>query len=119
MLLTAVSKLQADYILEVSRIPDFLSKMVAKYPITISNFTYPGQQHNRLFEAEYDHIKPGDTCYDYNASRLMTRPTRVGNNPLIYYGLIASDNQIIKHDGTRDQLARELGILYFKTEAAG
>lgn len=33
--------------------------------------------------------------------------------------LIASGNQVMKHGGTRDQLARELGILCFEMEAAG
>lgn len=118
VLLTAVSKLQADHILEASRIPAFLSQMVDKYP-TMSKFTHRGQQQDRLFEAQYDHIWPESTCDRCDVSRLVTRPTRVGNDPLVYYGLIASGNQVMKHSGTRDRLAQELGILCFEMEAAG
>ena len=39
---------------------------------------------------------------------------------VIYYGMIASGNQIIKDSITRDRRSAELdGVLYFKMEAAG
>lgn len=44
---------------------------------------------------------------------------RAENCPLIHYGLIVSANQVMKHAGTRDRLARELGILCFEMEAGG
>jgi nucleoside phosphorylase len=51
--------------------------------------------------------------------RIHARPPRDRHDPVIYYGLIASGNQVIKHGGTRDKLGQELGILCFETEAAG
>ena len=38
---------------------------------------------------------------------------------MVYYGLIASGNQVIKDGRIRDLLAQELGILCFEMEAAG
>jgi nucleoside phosphorylase len=39
--------------------------------------------------------------------------------PTIHYGCIASGNQVMRCGETRDRLARELGIICFKMEAAG
>jgi nucleoside phosphorylase len=118
-LLTAVSKLQANQIVEASRIPAFLSEMLDKYPEMTTKFTHPGQQRDQLFQAEYDHTKPGNTCNDCDASRLVARAGRATDDPKVHYGLIASGNQVMKHGGTRDRFARELGILCFEMEAAG
>jgi hypothetical protein len=49
----------------------------------------------------------------------VTRPPRLGHHLVIYYGQIASSNQVIKYSRTRDRWARELGILCFEMEAAG
>jgi N-terminal domain on NACHT_NTPase and P-loop NTPases len=72
-----------------------------------------------LYEAEYDHVGSGNTCSDCNKGKLAVRPSRISNDPQVHYGLIASGNQVMKHGGTRDRLARELGILCFEMEAAG
>jgi hypothetical protein len=48
-LLTAVAKLQADHMQDDSRIPTFLSEMMAKRPAKMFNFTHRGQQQDRLF----------------------------------------------------------------------
>jgi len=42
----------------------------------------------------------------------------VTNGPKVYYGVIASGNSVIKHSGTRDWLAKELGAHCFDLEAA-
>lgn len=118
-LLTAVAKLRADHELTASRIPAFLSEMAGKYPHMMAKYTYRGQQQDLLFEAEYDHIEPGGSCDYCDSSKLVVRSPRIRNGPMIHYGLIASGNQVMKHGGTRDRLARELGILCFEMEAAG
>jgi nucleoside phosphorylase len=118
-LLTAVAKLQADHMLDDSRVPTFLSEIMAKRPTKMSNFTHRGQQQDRLFQADYDHVGSGNTCDNCDASKLVTRPARATDNPIVHYGLIASGNQVVKHGGTRDHLAGKLGILCFEMEAAG
>ncbi|KAN0077506.1 hypothetical protein V8E54_005810 [Elaphomyces granulatus] len=118
ILLTAIAKLQADRMMETSRIPEFLSEMIATYPIMRAEFTYRGQEQDRLFDAEYHHGLE-NTCDTCEMSRLVPRPARDRHDPVIHYGLIASGNQVIKHGGTRDKLGQELGILCFEMEAAG
>lgn len=118
VLLTAVSNLQADHMLGDSQIPAFLSQMVAKYPI-MSQFLYCGQQYDRLFESNYDHVGSGKTCDDCDQGKLINRDPRTSENPQIHYGLIASGNQVMKHGATRDLLGRDLGIRCFEMEAAG
>jgi hypothetical protein len=83
------------------------------------NFVYQGAQHDRLFEADYDHTGPTASCEQCDAARLLNRRVRSLDQPHIYYGLIASGNQVMKHGVTRDRLSREFGILCFETEAAG
>ncbi|KAH8797864.1 hypothetical protein F5884DRAFT_864219 [Xylogone sp. PMI_703] len=104
ILLTAVARLQAT---------------ISMYPMMRAKFTYCGQEQDRLFESTYDHSKSEDTCDACDAGRLVTRSPRVGYDPVIHYGLIASGNQVMKHGYTRDKLAQELGILCFEMEAAG
>ena len=119
VLLTAISQLQADYKLRPSQIPEYLSKIAAKYPTMTAEFTHRGRQQDQLFEAQYEHIESEDTCERCDPSRLVIRSTRARSDPVIHYGLIASGNQVMKHGGTRDRLARELGIFCFEMEAAG
>jgi len=118
-LLTAIAKLQGNHRLETSRIPDFLTEMANRYPTQIANFVSCGQENDQLFEAEYDHSDSTDICTNCDKSRLVARSTRRGNNPLVHYGLVASGNSVMKDGGTRDRLAKELGILCFDMEAAG
>lgn len=118
-LLTALSRLQSAYKLGRGHIPRYLSEMAAKYPTMATDFTHPGPEQDQLFEAQYEHVESEDTCERCDPSTLVVRPPRAGSDPIIHYGLIASGNQVLKHGGTRDRLAQELGILCFEMEAAG
>ena len=62
ILLTAIAKLQADQMMETSRIPEFLSEMIATYPRMRTEFTYRGQEQDRLFDAAFDHHALQNTC---------------------------------------------------------
>ncbi|KAN0070407.1 hypothetical protein V8E54_011276 [Elaphomyces granulatus] len=123
ILLTAIARLQADQMMESSRVPEFLSQMVSTYPRMQTDFTYCGQEQDRLFDAISDHHGLQNTCETCDISKLVTRPVRDRHDPVIHYGLIASGNKAIKHrgthGGTRDKLGQELGILCFEMEAAG
>ncbi|CAI7569589.1 unnamed protein product [Penicillium manginii] len=114
ILLTAMSRLQADHLSSGSSLSDELSSVADKNHI----FAYPGRDVDRLFHADYEHAG-GVTCEECDAKHLLARVPRPGNLPNIHYGLIASGNQVIKHAGTRDRLARELGVLCVEMEAAG
>jgi hypothetical protein len=90
ILLTAIARLQADHMVETSRIPQYLSEMIAAYPRMQAEFTYRGQDQDRLFDAASDHCGLENTCDSCEINGLVTRPTRYRDGPLIHYGLIAS-----------------------------
>ncbi|KAI9035596.1 uncharacterized protein KD926_003200, partial [Aspergillus affinis] len=119
VLLTAVSRLQAEHELGPSRIPALLSEAVDRNPRMREKFAYRGEDQDLLFDSEYDHTDLGKTCGNCDTRRLVARPARASHDPVIYYGLIASGNQVVKHGLSRDTLARELDILCFEMEAAG
>ncbi|OCL11665.1 Pfs domain protein [Glonium stellatum] len=118
VLLTAIAKLQANHMLDESQIPIYLSRITAN-PLKMSMFAHPSQQEDQLFQAEYEHIGLEDTCGHCDVSKLLARPARPTNNPMVHYGLITSGNQVMKHGATRNRLAQELGVLRFEMEAAG
>lgn len=119
VLLTAISRLQAEHELDPSRISVLLLATAAKNPGMRDKFTYRGEDQDLLFDSEYDHRDLGNTCKKCDRRRLVMRPARSSHHPVIHYGLIASGNQVVKHGRSRDRLARELDILCFEMEAAG
>ncbi|QKX60456.1 uncharacterized protein TRUGW13939_07601 [Talaromyces rugulosus] len=119
LILTALSSLQSSHMLDDSRIPEYLSEMVARHPSLSTEFTNRGQQQDQLFEAQYEHIGGEATCDLCDRRWLVARPPRARKDPVIHYGTIASCDQVIKSGNFRDKLASEWGILCFEMEAAG
>ena len=118
-LLTAIAQLQADHMMKLGKVSDYLSEMVARYPAMSSKFIYRGSIHDQLFEAEYDHPNFNSTCQSCDTARVLHRSIRAQASPMIHYGIIASGNQVMRHGVTRDQLGKEFGVLCFEMEAAG
>ncbi|OOQ87883.1 hypothetical protein PEBR_15031 [Penicillium brasilianum] len=119
VLLTAVSRLQAEHELRPSRVPALLLDAVARNPRAREKFVYCGEDQDLLFDCEYDHPDPGNTCKKCDTRRLVPRPARTSHDPVIHYGLIASGNQVMKDGRSRDNQARDLDFLCFEMEAAG
>jgi hypothetical protein len=46
----------------------------------------------------------------------MNRESRLSENSIIYYDLIASDNQIMKYNTIRNRLKKKFDIFYFEIE---
>ncbi|KAL2846902.1 purine and uridine phosphorylase [Aspergillus pseudoustus] len=121
ILLAAVSRLEADHMMNHSSIPDELEAMLERYP-NMDTFAHPGAEHDLLFHADYPHLDPNHkTCRGCNPQALVNRRGRRTQSPRIHYGLIASGNQVIRDAITRDEIAQELGgeVLCFEMEAAG
>lgn len=119
VLLTAVSTLETKCLLEGNKLPKYLSELSLKYPQLRSTAAYPGVEHDKLFEAGYEHQGDGNACTSCDTRRLVLRSIRSEDNPTIHYGVIASGNQVIRHSAMRETVRRELDVLCFEMEAAG
>jgi nucleoside phosphorylase len=116
VLKTALARLESTHEMSGSKVPEYLSSMMARYPQLSSKFARPATD-DILFEANYDHIDNG-TCSACDSKKIAARPPR--DDFAVYYGTIASGNQVMKHGATRDKISKDLsGILCFEMEAAG
>ncbi|EPS44169.1 hypothetical protein H072_1871 [Dactylellina haptotyla CBS 200.50] len=118
-LLTAMSKLQSKHLLEPNRILDFIAEACSKFNHRRAQFRNPGVEEDILFTAEYEHVNQYGSCQSCDVTMVVPRHNRVDRDPVIYYGLIASGNQVIKDAKVRDQIIRELDVYCFEMEAAG
>ncbi|KAF7167251.1 hypothetical protein CNMCM5623_000613 [Aspergillus felis] len=119
ILLTAMSKLQAELHYRENPLSNLLLERSQANGGIGFGFTHPGQSHDLLFESMYAHVGSDDTCQNCDALHLVPRKARASDEPKIHYGLIASANQVMKDGPTRDMLTRNLDILCFEMEAAG
>lgn len=114
ILLNAVSRLQSNHYISTSQFSGFLATFSG-----LQNFSRDRAGPDVLFEAEYQHVSPA-LCARCDQTQIISRPTRSETDVEIYYGTVASGNQLIKDGRTRDRLSAELGgVLCFEMEAAG
>ncbi|PKK41011.1 hypothetical protein CI102_15285 [Trichoderma harzianum] len=116
-IMTAVSKLQADYESAPSKIPSILLDMLDRNE-QMTSYARPSLP-DRLFRHAYKHTQEMDSCERCSLSEVLERPHRETAKPRIHYGKIASGNQVVKDGETRAKMAEELGIICFEMEAAG
>ncbi|RYP53253.1 hypothetical protein DL768_001757 [Monosporascus sp. mg162] len=119
LLLTATGKAETAAIFDESQMPQYISEIVRKDPVT---FAHPGPEQDVLFEPNYDHItieSEENGCNHCNPDRIRPRQPREIQDPIVHYGLIASGHHLIRHGATRDKLAHKQGVLCLETEAAG
>jgi nucleoside phosphorylase len=125
ILLTAISQLQSrDLVQTEEYIVSTTTEILDANPEMAAAFSCPGQEHDQLFNAAYDHIESQSDetrteCVECDPNQLVQRIERTSNAPRVHYGLIASGNQVMKHGQTRDRLAEQYNILCFEMEAAG
>lgn len=117
VLLTALSKLQANHLIRESEVPGLLSALEAKLGRKASNFRRP--KEDRLYQSGYEHVKQLKACDLCDKTKLVAREPREKEEPVIHYGLIASGNLMVKNSSVRDWLSRELGVYCVEMEAAG
>ena len=119
ILLTALSRLQAEHEGSESKIPLFLTDMIERYPKMRKEYAFQGDAYDQLYQATYDHAETNATCEMCDPQKQVQREHREDTSPQIHYGNIASSNQLVKHGVTRDRLCKELNVLCFEMEAAG
>ncbi|KAJ4285976.1 hypothetical protein N0V90_013542 [Kalmusia sp. IMI 367209] len=113
ILLNAVTKLDANHILEESKLLEYHAKFDS-----LPNFKREAAGSDILFEAKYNHAG-GTTCGKCNKESAVARGAR-GQKVVVHHGTIASGNQVMKDAAERDSVSAELGgVLCFEMEAAG
>ncbi|KIW84080.1 hypothetical protein Z517_03326 [Fonsecaea pedrosoi CBS 271.37] len=118
-LLAVVSELRAKHMLEGTDLSGHLSRAFKKYTKMAATFTFPGQEHDFLYESDFDHPEGLADCSQCDKQRLVSRSTRPVQEPIIHYGPIASGNQVMRHGATREKLRKQEGVVCFEMEAAG
>ncbi|WYZ46326.1 hypothetical protein EsH8_IX_000551 [Colletotrichum jinshuiense] len=114
ILLNALAKLRANDLRGKTQVLMHLSKLSNQL-----KFASPGPEQDTLYNASSLHIA-GATCAKCRPEDVIDRNTREKTDPVLFFGNIASGNQVMKNGPTRDRYSRELGgILCFEMEAAG
>lgn len=74
---------------------------------------------DQLFQTSYEH-KHGYHCDSCDKAMVVKREVREDDMPKIFYGCIASGNQVMRDGKARDKISSELGgVFCFEMEAAG
>ncbi|KNG79980.1 kinesin light chain [Aspergillus nomiae NRRL 13137] len=114
ILLAAVTKLRSNLDRGKSSLLPHLSKLG-----NLPKFGRDQAGSDFLFEAEYNHSGE-DSCLSCTTARTIQRNERADSIPMIYYGAIASGNQVMRDGVERDKISSEFGgVLCFEMEAAG
>ncbi|KAH7029852.1 putative kinesin light chain [Microdochium trichocladiopsis] len=114
ILLNALAKLRAKDLLSDTRVLDHLSKISSS-----PKFASPGPTQDVLFHASSLHLG-GATCAECRPADIVIREPRSTTDPALFFGTIASGNQVMRDGVTRDRYSQDLGgVLCFEMEAAG
>jgi len=132
--LTGLAKLETEYELTGSKIPEYLEELKEKWPRLAPKYLRSNSLEDVLFKADYSHVSAstdcsaildnddGDdeeaSCQSCDRTQIVKRKPR---DMRVHYGLIASGNQVIKDATFRDKLNKDLGghVLCVEMEAAG
>jgi nucleoside phosphorylase len=120
VLVTAVSLVKENHYRDRPRFENYMKQMIMENPRLDSKFSSPSPEHDLLFEHDYSHCPQNDeeSCKECDSNKLVQRRPRKQSSPQVYYGLIASGNQVMRDGNTRDRLGKKLGVLCFEMEAA-
>jgi nucleoside phosphorylase len=114
ILLSAVAKLRAKHDRGRSDLSVYITKL-GRAP----KFSRGQAGNDVLFEGGYIH-REGSNCLRCDSTRQIQREERAKDTPEVYYGTIASGNQVMRDGTIRDQISTEFGgVLCFEMEAAG
>jgi nucleoside phosphorylase len=85
--------------------------------------TYPGTEHDCLFEATYRHVEDGKTCGKAGCSGQLLKRGRLEQDlaptPMVHFGLVASGDTVMKSGKDRDDIAQREDVIAYEMEGAG
>ncbi|GKT61935.1 G-protein beta WD-40 repeats containing [Colletotrichum tofieldiae] len=121
VLRAAVNGLKAEFEQEGNKFERAINSILEKKPRLRQKYGRPPPETDRLFRSDvvYD---PNCRIEDITPEMLVSprrERTEFDDNPAVFYGLIASANQLMKDASIRDKLAEKEGVLCFEMEAAG
>ena len=115
----AIVEMKSDHRVKGNRISEFLSEMIHRYP-RLEAYRPPARENDILFPPDTTHVPDQTTCEKCDKTRVIERTARWSDDPVIFYGLIASGDRVMKNAKTRDKISGDAGgALCFDTEAAG
>jgi nucleoside phosphorylase len=119
-LLTALATLQSDVEMYGDQSYKHIDELARRYPVMKKTYAFPESLKDILFKAEDQH----DGTSSCEACLSHFTPIRQGTadrSREVYYGLIASGNQVMKDAKRRDDISDKMGesVLCFEMEAAG
>ncbi|KAH6642103.1 hypothetical protein C7974DRAFT_384834 [Boeremia exigua] len=130
ILLAAVTSLKAMFMVNGNRIDERVKIVLENNPRLVKKFSRPPAESDRLYVADYTHPKSHDrmnlrescdTTCGTDKSHVVDRNRWADRDDetMIYEGIIASADQLVKNARDRDDLSRKHGVLCFEMEAAG
>lgn len=117
---SVMTTMKSDHRINSNRIKDFLSEMLLRYP-QLAEYRRPPPEKDILFEPSYEHDRKETTCVNCDKFKAVNRPRREApDKPVVFYGLIASGNRVMKDATERDKISKDsYGAICFEMEAAG
>ena len=83
---------------------------------------YPGNEHDCLFQPDYECQSDGNMCEPCDRSKVDPRTNdrnRASTDPVVHYDIIASGNKLVRSAALRDHLKKEYNACCIEMEAAG
>jgi nucleoside phosphorylase len=112
----ALTKIQSDFLVSFNSALNPLLDDINQIASLRPEYQFPGVDRDMLFDSEYLHTNDESTCDNCTGTR---RPrNRPHNGPNVFYGLIASGNQVVRDARHRDRLGKK-NVFCFEMEAAG
>ncbi|OAP62831.1 hypothetical protein AYL99_02058 [Fonsecaea erecta] len=114
LLRTAISEMRSDPNLSLGQLQEYIEVIGGPRP----EYRRPAPHQDKLFVASYAHRHKQDSCDSCDGPQVERLP-RLGDSPRVFYGMIASGNQVVKDARLRDRLHKAYPIICVEMEAAG
>lgn len=117
---SVITRMKSDHRAEANKISSFISEMLQRFPRLIE-YRRPPPDRDILFRSDYEHDPNQRTCTNCDKSKVVDRDQREDpDESVVFYGLIASGNRVIRHATERDKISKDSdGAICFEMEAAG